>query len=255
MGSLAIARLSVIETLRRKEFYILLVLVFFLAVWMQLANPGASGVGRFAKDIVMQIIWLASFGLAVPLAARQITADVEQKTIYVLMARPIHRWQYVFGRALGASTASVVCFTSMFIVLAMMLFAKGMGSLVDVSLWQSYVLQVIALVMLSSIAIFFSTFSTTAASVTYSLMALALMRYGGPSIMHQIEAMSGSTRDILWVWFVTMPHFEFFNISQRVVHEWGAMPWKLFAGVAGYGIAYAIFMTAFASVIFKRRWL
>ncbi len=99
MGSLAIARLAIIENLRRKEFYVVLVMVVGLAVWMMMLNMSTSGTGRFAKDIVMQVVWLASFGLAVPLAARQIANDLEQKTIYVIMCRPIHRCIPPAGKA------------------------------------------------------------------------------------------------------------------------------------------------------------
>lgn len=87
MGCLAVAYLSIIETLRRKEFYVVLVLIISLAVWLHLIDVSESSTGRFAKDIVMQVVWLASFALAVPLAARQIPQDVESKTVYVILAR------------------------------------------------------------------------------------------------------------------------------------------------------------------------
>ncbi|MHB0913417.1 MAG: ABC transporter permease [Armatimonadota bacterium] len=251
----SVARLAILETLRRKEFYVLLVLILVLAVWMQVANPGGSGAGRFAKDIVMQVVWLASFGLAVPLAARQIPQDLEQKSIYIVMARPIHRSRYVFGRMAGAAAASVICFTSMFAVLVAMLVLKGAGSLSDASLWQSYALQVAALVMLSSTAILFSAFSSPAGAVSFSLLVLAVMRYGGTSILRQIESMQGLPRDLAWAGYLAMPHFEFFNTSQRVVHGLGPLPLALFAGILCYGLVFSVFATACAALIFRRRWL
>ncbi|HUV06053.1 MAG TPA: hypothetical protein VMX94_13270 [Armatimonadota bacterium] len=257
MGGLAIARLSIIETMRRKEFYVILVLVVGLALWMQFMDISSSAAGRFAKDIVMQVTWLVSFGLAVPLAARQITSDVEQKTVYVFMSRPIHRWQYVFGRAAGAAAASAACFGSLFFVLVLMLLTKGVHNLADASLWQAFALQVTALVMLCAITVFFSTRATSAGAVTFSLLLLIMMRYGGPSILSRIETIAshGFVREAAWAAYLAMPHFEFFNISQRVVHGWGPLPLGLFAQILAYGTAYSIFVIALAALLFRRRWL
>lgn len=255
MGCLAIARLSVIETMRRREFYVVLVLVAVLAIWVQSMDMRASGAGRFAKDIVMQITWLASFALAAPLAARQIVTDVEQKTIYVLMARPLQRWQYVFGRAGGAGIGAVVCFTALYMVLVLMLLTKGATSIADPMLWQAYALQIVALVMLCCTAICFSVVGTAAGAVTFSVLIFGVMRYGGPAILSKIEQMKGLAGNLAWATYMAMPHFEFFSVSQRVVHDWGPLPLPIFLQVVVYGVAYSIFATAFAAYMFRKRWL
>lgn len=257
MRSLAIARLSVIETLRRKEFYVVLTLTIGLAIWISLLNIGNSSAARFAKDILMQVTWLASFGLAAPLAARQITSDVEQRTVYVLMSRPIHRWHYVFGRALGAAFAAVTCFTVLFLVLIGMLLARRASGLDDPALWQSYGCQVSALILFCALTVFFSTFSTSSAAVTYAFLLLVVTRYGGNLLADRIEAMSSANvlREFLWFGYFILPHFEFFNLSQRVVHGWGPLPFTLFGSVVGYGIVYAFLLIGLAATIFRRRWL
>ena len=255
MDIFAITRLSLIETLRRKEFYVVLVLVLGLAIWMHMMNVGLSGAGRFAKDIVMQVVWLASFALAVPLATRQISSDLEHKTVYVLASRPIPRWHYVFGRTLGAVVASLICFTAFYAVLLLMLLAKGAATITDSSLWQAYFLQVMALVMLCCVTVLFSVTATPSGAVTFSLLILAMMRYGGPAILNRIEQMSGFVREVAWFIFLILPHFEFFSMSQRVVHGWGALPIGLFLEILAYGAAYSLVITALAALTFRRRWL
>lgn len=256
MGSIAIAKLTILETIRRKEFYVVLILIAALAVWMQAMNLSSSGAGRFAKDIVMQVAWLASFALAAPLAVRQISSDVEQKTVYVLVSRPIHRRDYVFGRALGASAASVICFTGLFLMLLLMLMVKGSGTLTDAALWQAYALQVVALMVLCSTAVFFSTFASPGGAVTFSMMILILTRYGGPAMIKQIEnSQAGIGRQTAWWGYMMLPHYDFFNIGQRVVHGWGALPTVVFAQLVVYGILYSVAMTALASSVFRKRWI
>jgi len=256
MGSLAIARLAIIENLRRKEFYVVLVLVLGLAVWMTMLNMSASGTGRFAKDVVMQVTWLASFALAVPLAVRQIASDLEQKTVYVLASRPINRWHYVAGRTLGAAFASIACFTCLFLVLVLMLMAKHVTTVADLGLWQAFVLQIAALFMICSVAMLLSVVSSPGGAVTFSLLILAVMRYGGPSILNLVAKMPPIARVLSWTLYLLMPHFEFFNISQRIVHGWGPLPLSIVGQVVAYGLSYSFVVTAMAAVVFRRRcWL
>lgn len=257
MGSLAIARLSVLEALRRKELYVVLVLTMGLAAWMQFMDLKGVGAARFTKDIVMQVTWLVSFALAVPMAARQITSDIEQKTVYVLMSRPIHRWHYVLGRALGAAFAAVTCFACLYSVLVLTLLLKGGASIGDPSLWQAFALQALALVLLSTVTVLLSTCSTPSAAVTFSLILLIVMRYGGPSILARVESTAGLPvfKEALWFVYLALPHFEFFDITQRVVHGWGPLPVVLFGQILVYGVAYSVVAAIAASLVFRRRWL
>lgn len=255
MGGLAIARLSIVETMRRKEFYVILALVLGLAAWIQTMDLNTSGAGRFAKDIIMQITWLASFALAAPLAARQIPSDLEQRTVYVMMARPVPRWQYVLGKAAGASASAVICFISLFAVLVLMMLTKGAADLADGSLWQAFALQITALVMLCTMAVFFSVLGTPSGAVTFSFLLFAVMRYGGPSIFNAIGGMKGAPQGAAWAAYLVMPHFEFFAANPRVVHEWGAMSPGVFMQILCYGILYSAAAVALAALAFRRRWL
>lgn len=255
MGCLAIAQLSVIETLRRKEFYVVLVLIVLLAIWLQVANIGASQAGRFSREIVMQVAWLASFALAAPLAARQIPSDVEQRTAYILLARPIPRWHYVAGRGLGSVFAAVVCFTGLFLVLLGMMTLRGGTAVLDTTLWQAYALQVTALTLLCSITVFFSCACSPAGAITFALLMLGVTRYGGHSLMEMIEHLSGLQQYLAWAVYLGLPHFEFFDVSRRFVHGWGPLPFSTFAQILIYGVAYAVASGAMGTLVFRRKWL
>ncbi|MBP6963318.1 MAG: ABC-2 transporter permease [Armatimonadetes bacterium] len=255
MRCLALSYLSLIETLRRKEFYVVLVLIALLAGWLQMANLGASQAGRFSREIVMQVAWLASFALAVALATRQIPTDVEQRTAYILLARPIPRWQYIAGRGLGAVSAAITCFTGLFLILIVMLAIRGGAGVLDATLWQAYALQVCALTLLCSISLCLSCAFSPAAAVTFALVLLCVTRYGGQSLMSAIETMTGMRQYAAWAAYLALPHFEFFDISRRFVHGWGPLPKIAFVQILAYGLGYALFAGACASLTFRRKWL
>lgn len=253
MSSISIAFLSIIETMRRKEFYVILILILGLAVWMAILDTSMPGSGRFAKQVVMQVVWLVSVALAVSLSARQVPNDLEQKTVYVLMSRPITRMQYIIGRILGAMFASIICFTSLFLVLILMMLLKGIPGITDAALWQSYTLQVAAITLICSITVLFSVAGTSAGAVTLMLLIYAVMRYWGFSIPAKIEVMLPLFKMPVWFIYLLMPHFEFLDISQRVVHSMGVLPFKIFLSVMIYAVAYSIFVSTAASMIFRKR--
>ncbi|MHB1001310.1 MAG: ABC transporter permease subunit [Armatimonadota bacterium] len=255
MSSMAIAFLSVIETMRRKEFYVVLVMVLGLAIWMAVLDLASPGAGRFAKHVIMQVAWLASLALAASLSARQIPTDLEQKTVYVLMSRPINRWQYVFGRIAGAAAASVACFTSLFLVLILMLLVKGASGIADPSLWQAFVLQVASLVMVCATAVLFSIFGTSAGAVTFTLMIYAIMRYWGYAIPTKLANLPAFSKYPIWFIYLISPHYEFMDISQRVVHSWGALPVNIFVSVLMYAVVYSVFVSSLAAWSFRKRWI
>lgn len=253
MSSISIAFLSVIETMRRKEFYVILILILGLAIWMAILDTSAPGSGRFAKHIVMQAVWLVSIALAVSLSARQVPTDLEQKTVYVLMSRPITRAQYIIGRITGAALTSIICFSLLFLVLVLMMLLKGIPGITDPALWEAYFLQVFAIIMICTITVFFSVAGTSAGAVTLIFLIYAVMRYWGYGIPVKIAGMMPLLRIPVWFIYILMPHFEFMDISQRVVHSWGALPVKIFLIVIMYAVVYSVFISSAASMLFRRR--
>ncbi|MHB1458211.1 MAG: ABC transporter permease [Armatimonadota bacterium] len=253
MASISIAFLSIIETMRRKEFYVILILILGLAGWMAVLDTSMPGSGRFAKQIVMQVVWLVSIALAVSLSARQVPTDLEQKTVYVLMSRPITRTQYIIGRILGAASASIICFTLLFLVLILMMLLKGIPGIGDPALWESYILQITAIFMICSITVLFSVTGTSAGAVTLMFLIYVVMRYWGYAVPEKIAAMVPSLKIPVWFVYLLMPHFEFMDISQRVVHSLGVLPLKIFLGVVFYAGVYTIFISSAASVLFRKR--
>lgn len=251
----AIGFLSIKEILRRKEFYVLLILIVALATWMYFLDLSTPGSGRFAKHVVMQVVWLVSIVLAATISARQIPTDIEQKSIYVLVARPITRQQYVVGRILGSIMASIACFVSLFIVLIIMLALKGSADLIDPSLWQAFILQIACLCVICSITVLLSIVGTSAGAITLMLLIYAGMRYWGYIMPDKIASLASVSKYIAWVIYLAMPHFEFMDMSQRVVHSWGPLPFIVFIIVLLYCAIYSILAGSVAATIFKRRWL
>lgn len=114
MLTLTIARLTVIEMLRRRLFLVLIgltLLVVLLTTWgiAQVASTPARPMSRVEQvAVVSQLLILVGFMFSFTLAfsavfagAPSLSGDVESGTALAILARPISRAEFVLGKWLG----------------------------------------------------------------------------------------------------------------------------------------------------------
>jgi hypothetical protein len=54
------------------------------------------------------------------------------------------------------------------------------------------------------------------------------------------------------IYFV-IPHLELFDVRDLIVHNWGLVPWGIFAAALGYATVYAALFLALACLQFQRK--
>src|SRR3954469_17879849 len=105
---LAIAPVVIKESYRRKDFYVLFVLTAVLTIALGSVNFfNDHSIVRYLKEVCLLFIWLSALVIAVTTAARQIPAERENRTIFPLLAKPVSRWDVLFGKFLGCWIASI----------------------------------------------------------------------------------------------------------------------------------------------------
>jgi hypothetical protein len=50
-----------------------------------------------------------------------------------------------------------------------------------------------------------------------------------------------------------MPHLELFDVRDLIVHDWGLVPWLIWATAFAYGAVYAALFLALACLRFRRK--
>lgn len=233
---LTTARIVWLEMIRRKDLYILLILLLtMLFVLMSLNIFGLGSVVRYVKDIGLLFAWLFSIVLAVNSAARQLPQEEAKRTIYPLLAKPIKRSELIIGKWLGSWSITVLSTTVFYVLVAAIVKLRG-GGIAPVTLLQAWVLHLAALGMITAIGLMFSTRMTygAAASLAYIFIAAAFLVV--PRVPMLVAHEEGIAMVGLLVLYYAFPHFELFDMRQRLVHEWGAAPW----GVVGFVLAYAL---------------
>ncbi|HNS80134.1 MAG TPA: ABC transporter permease subunit [Kiritimatiellia bacterium] len=231
------------EMLRRRDFYVLLILLGALLFSLMSINVfGLGSTMRYMVDTGLLLAWIFSAVLAVTLSARQLPAEEQRGTIFALLAKPVTRWQLLAGKALGAWSAVSAATAAFYALLLAVLALKGWSVDLTVTL-QALVLHVTALAMAVSLALAVSTRTTFGAAASLTWLALAagfVFVPQIPALLVYSDRVSGAAMLVL---YYALPHFELFDLRQCVVHDWPALPANILFPVLCYGLLVtAIFM-------------
>ena len=103
---LEIGRLQLLENIRRQVHLITLFMAFVMLALPAYVNTFSMGLQAFevaAKDFGLTLLSYYGVAMALMLGSSVVPRDIERKTIYPLLARPVARVSYLAGQFLGTS--------------------------------------------------------------------------------------------------------------------------------------------------------
>jgi Cu-processing system permease protein len=251
----AIGWTMVIELLRRKELYVLGLLVLVLiGAAAAIDFFGVEGVEVYLRELAATLTLLFTVLIAVAVVSRQVPREIERRTIVPVLAKPITRWQFLFGKFLGAVACFSTALAVFWICSALVTAAKGVA-LTWIAV-QAFALQWLGLVMLTALALLFSTLvSETPVSVTLSLLAYFLLKGFTANIHILGSAVGGFGGWLMAFAYTVVPHFEFYDTTQMLAfaplqQALGLIDWLFFAG---YALGYTAVFLGGAWLAFRRK--
>jgi ABC-type transport system involved in multi-copper enzyme maturation permease subunit len=139
-------------------FAFLLIGVSYLASQITFLNPD-----RVILDFGLSAISLSCGIIGVFAGAAMFAREFERRTIFVALARPISRVQFVAGKFLGLS--GVLMLNWLFLALTELLLFTSLGGLPKSVTFLALFFLLIQSFVLSAFAVFFSSFTTTSISI------------------------------------------------------------------------------------------
>lgn len=252
---LVIARGVWLEAVRRKDIYVLvLTCLLLIGATYSMDFFKLGGIIKFYREISLQVMGTFTAVAVVLLAVRQLPREFSNRTIYPLLARPLSRGAFIVGKAVGIGLAALFCYG-----LFMLIFIPGMYLLGGNLSWDIFLqhvyLQMIQMVLLTSVAFFLSlSFSTDAA------LTLALLIYFASGIYSHIsvtlyEFANAGGRVLLHALNYALPQLALFDLSGKVLHDeiWAPLSWGVMVSLTVYAAVYTVLFGAGAYALFRRR--
>jgi Cu-processing system permease protein len=251
---IAIAGVSIKELYRRKDFYVLFVLSAVITVMAGSASFFHDDkLGRYLKEICLLLIWASTLVIAITTAARQIPAEREQRTIFPLLAKPVTRAQVLGGKFLGCWLSAGLALALFYLFLGVVSAARE-HALPGMIYYQAFLMQwamlgvVIAMTLLGSV-VFAAPSSTFTIIFVVVLGILTLGMYLNRVALENPEPL----RSLIYAVYFVIPHLEFFDLHELVVHNQPAVAWTAVGTAFLYAAAYAAFFLFAAWALFRRK--
>jgi Cu-processing system permease protein len=261
----AIALNTFREAIRNKILYALLFFALALIVSaLVFAQLSLHEEARVTRDIGLGGIELFGALIAVFVGVNLVYKELDKKTVFALIPKPLHRWEFILGKfagmALTLAILMVIMSASLFAVLGLQQLAgvdhalDGAGALVRAEL-----LLFDEVMVATAIAVMFSSFSTPFLSGMFTLGLEAIGKFT-PEMRELIGKLgSDGTRGLLDGLLRVVPDLHLFYVSggmiggQVVSVHGDYVDWSYVAVASAYGAAYAGCALALAMILFARR--
>ena len=216
----AIGQVVVLEMLRRKDFYVLFILTALLTVALgSMSFIGQSSMARYMKELCLSLIWISILVMAVTTSARQIPAEREQRKIMPLLAKPVSRWQMILGKFLGCWMVCGGALLVFYLFFGVVVLSRE-KSMDWVLVIQAGILHWTLAAVLVSMALMGSLIlSTPAANSTLCILLAGGLLFMGRHLNQVAMGLVEPIRTLLQLAYYTLPHLEFYDLRDMLVHN------------------------------------
>jgi ABC-type Na+ efflux pump permease subunit len=233
---------------------------------------------QILKDVALGAMSIFTSLLAIVAAARLIPQDIEDRTVYTILAKPVPRFEYVIGKlagVLGLLLVSTLIMSAMFLVVLYVReqsvlheTARQMSNLpheqlddalraVRSSALSIDILPGIGLIfvkacLLASLTLFVSTFATTN---IFTIVVMVVVYFIGHlqgiarEYWLQQHSVGWFKRTFLALVALVFPDLQSFNLVDDIVAG-AVIPMALFLEIAGLGVFYIVIYALLAAVVF-----
>jgi Cu-processing system permease protein len=265
MSTIAKVAVSVFrESVRDKVLYNLVFFAVLLMAASFLIGQLTAGQDiKIIKDLGLAAI--ATFGLliAVFIGIGLVWKEVERKSIYSLLAKPLSRREFILGKYAGLGFTLLINVAIMAVAFYAVLGSMAAITAPDVRTWWSSpaldpaMLKAVGLIfvellLVTAIALFFSTFSSPFLSATLTLGLWVIGHFNAD--LRNFESVVASPAAV-WLargLYYVLPNFAAFDVKHQVVHTL-PVPTMYLVTTAAYGAVYIAMLLVGAVWIFSRR--
>lgn len=260
MNILTVARNTYRENIRDRVLYNLI--LFALVMMVSSIALGQLTLGYERKVIVdLGLTAISVFGtlIAIFIGIGLVHKEIERRTVYTLLSKPIHRWEFILGKYLGLLFTLLVNVSLMMLGLWLsMLYQGGIDAAGYLRIVPAVFLIYISLALTTALALVFSTFSTPALSALFTLFLWIAGHFNYDLLGFARTAEAEVMRLVFHALYYVVPNISNFTaIGSRNVIQTAAyfqpMDPAGVVWVAAYGLLYSAALVSVAIVIFARR--
>jgi ABC-type transport system involved in multi-copper enzyme maturation permease subunit len=252
------------ESVRDRVLYsLVLFAVLLIGVSYLIGQLTAGQDIKIIKDFGLAAISIIGLLIAVFIGVGLVWKEVERRSIYSVLTKPVRRYEFVLGKYFGLALTLLVNIAVMtasyYAVLAYMatLFPPEVRAVwpapaVDPALLAAVGLILMELLLVTAVALFLSTFASplVAAMVTLGVWVVGSFNTDLRNFQQVVDSQAAALM-ARWLYYL-LPNFSAFDVKVQVVHGL-AVPWSYVGITTLYGTVYVALLLVAAAVVFSKR--
>jgi ABC-type transport system involved in multi-copper enzyme maturation permease subunit len=261
-----IAYITFKEGIRNRALYgISLFALLLLVVNYIISGMIMQDVGKVAVDMALSTVSLCGLLLVLFVGINLMAKDLDRRTIYMVLSRPISRSQYIVGKFLGMAMliAAAMVFLSLFALFSVWMIKASYPNYFPRFSWGMILLAIgyttFMLILLSALTFLFASFSST----SFITLVLTIITYIIGNSINDVKALveapaavgiqvSPITVKVVQIVYYVFPNLSFFDIKLQAAHN---LPVSLsyIGWTMLYGAVYIVLSITLAAMFFRKK--
>jgi len=250
----AIALNTFRESVRDRVLYNLVLFVLILvAASVFVSDLSLDMESQFTAALGLSVMLVFGALIAIFIGVGLVYKEIDKRTIYNLLSKPVHRHEFMVGKYLGVCMTLLV--NSIVMVagteLALLYVNRGLAPIELAVLPAAYLIY-LELALLVAIATMFSTFTTPMLAALFSFAAYMIGHFSRDLLVMAALSNSTLTRAVLTALYYILPNLSNFGFITEASHG-RMLTTKMAAQATSYGILYLTILLSAAVLMFKKR--
>src|SRR4026208_820244 len=248
----AIAHNAFREAVRDRVLYNLVLFVLLLTAAAIFIGELSGGQERkIIVDLGLSAMLLFGVFIAIFVGVGLVYKEIERRTIYAIFSKPVGRGEFLVGKYLGLCLTLLVNVPVMGVgvSLALIYVSRGWEPLIP-TIWPAVLLIYLELMLLTAVALLFSSFSSPALSALLTFMVFIIGHFSAD--LKGLAASMGST-SARWLFnalYYLLPNLANYSFITPAAH--GRAPAAGFVLASGlYALVYSVVILAAATLVFS----
>jgi ABC-type transport system involved in multi-copper enzyme maturation permease subunit len=261
-----IAAITYKEGIRNRSIYgISLFALMLLGLNLLVANMAPRDVGKVAVDMALSTVSFSGLLVVLFVGINLMAKDLDKKTIYMVLSKPISRSEYIVGKFFGIVLIlfTTTAFISIFALASLFILKTGFAEYFPRFSWSLVLFSIcfilISLVLLSALSFLFASFSST----SFITLVLTIITYLIGQSLSDIKALIEATTvtgqeippitvKVVQIAYYVFPNLSFFDIKTNAAYGI-PLPLPVFAWTVIYGLIYTALAISAAAFIFRKK--
>ena len=205
---------------------------------------------RVALDFGVGMLWFSSAGISLFIGSTLVSRELESRTVYMIISRPVPRYAFILGKVLGLM--QVLLLNIIILSLMTLTVFVFLGGQIDQLIYWALIFNVIESLLLLLVVVFFSLLTNNILSVLIALVLLFAGHFVKETQNIFMVKNNVLVSGLLDFYHYVLPGFYKLNLKDFLLYQ-QTLPAEYLWTNLGYGIVYSLFLLFLILFLFEKK--